>query len=108
MSINGIGAGIGNSGITPGRIHTPEREADTQEVRQPRPTSLPPEARPAKRGPRSEAPPGTDPVLWSVLTTEERAFFAKAQAIGPLTYGPRARAGDRAAPAHGGRIDVRV
>lgn len=108
MSINGIGAGIGNSGITPGRIHTPEREVDAQGVRQPRPASPPPEARAAGRGMPTEPPPGTDPVLWSVLTTEERAFFAKAQAIGPLTYGPRARAGAKAAPAHGGRIDVRV
>ena len=30
---------------------------------------------------------GTDPALWSVLSGEERAFFAKAGAMGPLTYG---------------------
>lgn len=36
-----------------------------------------------------EAPPGTDPALWSVLTTEERRFFSRIQAVGPLTYGPR-------------------
>ena len=35
----------------------------------------------------AEAPPGTDPALWSVLSGEERAFFAKAGAMGPLTYG---------------------
>lgn len=61
----------------------------------------------------AEAPPGTDPALWSVLTTEERTFFAKASAMGPLTYG-RAAAGingaqQQAAPAvRGGRLDVRA
>ena len=54
-----------------------------------------------------EAPPGTDPVLWSVLTAEERRHFAKLQAMGPLTYGPRP------APAtppqvRGARIDLTV
>jgi len=34
-----------------------------------------------------EAPAGTDPALWSVLSSDERAFFAKAGAMGPLTYG---------------------
>ena len=62
----------------------------------------------------AEAPQGTDPALWSVLTTEERAYFAKASAMGPLTYGrvaaginPNANA--NAAPAvRGGRLDVRA
>jgi hypothetical protein len=66
----------------------------------------------------AEAPPGTDPELWSVLTGEERAFFAKAAATGPLTYS-RISAGVRAlqgqpAPVppsagalRGGRLDVR-
>jgi hypothetical protein len=61
----------------------------------------------------AEAPAGTDPALWSVLTTEERTFFAKASAMGPLTYG-RVAAGmsnpaAQAAPAvRGGRLDVRA
>ena len=60
----------------------------------------------------AEAPPGTDPALWSVLTSEERAYFAKATATGPLTYG-RVAAGinpqANAAPAvRGGRLDVRA
>jgi hypothetical protein len=59
----------------------------------------------------AEAPPGTDPALWSVLTTEERTYFAKAATAGPLTYG-RVAAGmtaqNQAAPAvRGGRLDVR-
>jgi hypothetical protein len=35
------------------------------------------------------APAGTDPALWSVLTADERRFFSRLQAVGPLTYGPR-------------------
>ena len=59
----------------------------------------------------AEAPAGTDPALWSVLTTEERTYFAKAATAGPLTYG-RVAAGmttqNQAAPAiRGGRLDVR-
>ena len=59
----------------------------------------------------AEAPAGTDPALWSVLTTEERTYFAKAATAGPLTYG-RVAAGmtsqQQAAPAvRGGRLDVR-
>jgi len=57
-----------------------------------------------------EPPPGTDPALWSVLSGEERAFFAKAGAMGPLTYG-RALAEMKSAqlPAtRGGRLDVKI
>jgi hypothetical protein len=66
----------------------------------------------------AEAPAGTDPALWSVLTGEERAFFAKAAASGPLTYGRVAAgvnalrgnplAGAPAAASRGGRLDVRA
>lgn len=64
-----------------------------------------------------EAPAGTDPALWSVLTGEERAYFAKAAASGPLTYGRIAAGvsalqGGPAAPAtpamRGARLDVRA
>jgi hypothetical protein len=64
----------------------------------------------------AEAPPGTDPELWSVMTGEERAYFAKAATMGPLTYG-RIAAGmsalnggmQQAAPAaRGVRLDVRA
>lgn len=56
-----------------------------------------------------EAPAGTDPSLWSVLTTEERNFFAKTAAMGPLTYG-RIKAVTNPAPpaARGVRLDVRA
>jgi hypothetical protein len=66
----------------------------------------------------AEPPAGTDPALWSVLTGDERAFFAKAAASGPLTYG-RISAGVHAlqgnplaqapmAGARGARLDVRA
>jgi hypothetical protein len=65
----------------------------------------------------SEAPTGTDPALWSVLTGEERAYFAKAAASGPLTYS-RISAGVNALAGHplpappaaslGARLDVRA
>lgn len=55
----------------------------------------------------SEAPAGTDPMLWSVLTSEERSFFARAHAMGQVTYGPGSGSA-RAGMPLGGRVDVRV
>jgi hypothetical protein len=55
-------------------------------------------------------PAGTDPDLWSVLTNDERAHFARLGAMGPLTYG-RVLSGHMAPPAmqaRGGRVDVRA
>lgn len=51
-------------------------------------------------------PPGSDPALWSILTAEERRFFAQQAALGPINYGPRSAAPASNAPL-GGRIDVR-
>ena len=57
----------------------------------------------------SDAPPGTDPTLWSVLTTDERNFFAKSAALGPLTYSRVKAAGNAPPPAaRGVRLDVRA
>ncbi len=57
----------------------------------------------------AEAPAGTDPSLWSVLTADERNFFAKSAALGPLTYG-RIKSTASATPpaARGVRLDVRA
>jgi hypothetical protein len=52
----------------------------------------------------AQAPPGTDPVLWGVLTAEERHYFARLQTSGPLTYGPRS-ANVPPGLVRGGRID---
>jgi hypothetical protein len=57
----------------------------------------------------TEAPAGTDPALWNVLTTEERAFFSKSASLGPLTYGKIKNATMPTPPAmRGGRLDVRA
>jgi hypothetical protein len=56
----------------------------------------------------AEAPRGTDPALWSVLTSEERAFFARARESGPLMYGRGSDGGALAGARIGGRIDVKV
>jgi hypothetical protein len=74
-----------------------------------------PVASPVPAGARTlsaEPPTGVDPQLWSVLTTEERAHFAKLSAMGPLTYGRSAmafRVADAPPPAtRGARLDVRA
>jgi hypothetical protein len=108
--------GIGNSGI--GRpAQLPPAVRDNTRMQQP--TALPPRnpaATPAPVGAEGtqsvpvEPPPGTDPALWSVLSGEERAFFAKAGAMGPLTYG-RAFSEMKSAQlpiARGGRLDVKI
>lgn len=55
-----------------------------------------------------DAPPGTDPDLWSVLTGEERRFFAQTRAMGPVTYGKGNLGVAELALQRGGRLDVRV
>lgn len=62
----------------------------------------------------AEAPAGTDPELWAVLSADERAYFAKVGAMGPLTYG-RIMSGGQYTPAanvgayaRGGRLDVKA
>jgi len=57
-----------------------------------------------------QAPPGTDPDLWSVLSNDERAYFAKLGAMGPLTYG-RVLSGQvqpQQAVSRGARLDVKA
>ena len=58
----------------------------------------------------SASAPAGETSLWDVLTAEEKSFFADAAQMGPLTYGPRPRAGGAPlSPAlpRGQRIDVR-
>jgi hypothetical protein len=57
-----------------------------------------------------EAPAGTDSELWQVLTSEERAYFAKISSMGPLTYGrPSAPTLATDSPmVRGGRLDVKA
>lgn len=52
------------------------------------------------------APSGSDPALWSVLTADERAFFA--QGTQSVTYAAQDRGTPAPASRLGQRIDVRV
>ena len=52
-------------------------------------------------------PDGVDAELWSVLTTEERAHFAKFAAMGGVTYGPNAKGPSRPM-VQGHRLDLRI
>ena len=53
-------------------------------------------------------PAGSDPALWGILTSEERAFFARQATLGPIHYGPGTRSNAPASDGPlGGRIDVR-
>jgi hypothetical protein len=88
----------------PGVLH-PSRAAASQ-----RASVVGPSSSSTEGGVPSTPPPGTDPELWAVLTTEERAYYARVQSLGPLVYGP-GNGSVAAAPelaARGGRIDVRV
>lgn len=73
-----------------------------------------PALRPAVQAPAAgaekalEMPAGTDPALWSILSAEERGYFAKLGAMGPLTYGRVMDGTQRAPVARGGRLDVKV
>src|SRR5581483_10929750 len=110
MSIDGIGgSNIQRPGTQfPVRDNTraPGQKPATQIAPQ---TQTPANAKPAQAVP-AEPPPGTDPALWSVLSGEERAFFAKAGAMGPLTYGRAFSEMKSAQPpvARGGRLDVKI
>ena len=57
----------------------------------------------------AQPPPGTDPELWNVLSNDERTFFAKLGAMGPLSYG-RVLSGQvqpQQAVSRGARLDVK-
>jgi hypothetical protein len=59
-----------------------------------------------------QAPEGTDPALWSILTGEERSYFANNMTSGPLTYSkvmmPNRTAQSALPAVRGGRVDVRA
>ncbi len=109
--------GIGNSGINPTTTRTPLRDGTRTPAQTPStlPSAAnvnraPANAKTAQTAVPAEAPAGTDPALWSILSGEERAFFAKSGSMGPLTYG-RAFSDMKAAqlPANrGGRLDIKI
>ncbi len=82
------------------RVATP---ATSRPIHEPQPVAERGETMPV------EAPAGTDPQLWSVLTSEERSFFAKIGAMGPLTYGHVLSSARTDTPImRGGRLDVKA
>jgi hypothetical protein len=109
--------GVGNSNFPRTPAQLPVRD-NTRATGQPGAPATPAPAQHIQHSPAAgkpahsvpaEAPAGTDPALWSVLSGEERAFFAKAGSMGPLTYG-RAFQEMKSAqlPAsRGGRLDVK-
>ena len=114
MSINGIPGSNIPSLIPPGADAAQSRRAEQR----PATANVPAESRAGAAAEVARAatalpvhaPPGTDPELWSVLNAEERAFFAKVGAMGPLTYG-RVLSGQTPTPSHdmrGGRLNVKV
>ena len=122
MSVNGISGGLAATLIRPQETGRPRVEQDRAATQAPQAqtATMKRPAGAALLAPRqealpAEAPEGTDPKLWEVLTTEERAFFARMTSMGPLTYG-RASTGYTAAAnpsgerplLRGGRIDVKA
>jgi hypothetical protein len=114
MSINGIPPHLGSlRGL---------QDASRPRVDQERPDRVPSSNTPPATGPAraplaagrpeatlpTEPPPGTDPELWSVLSSDERVYFAKVGAMGPLTYGriSNQMRAETAIP-RGGRLDVK-
>ncbi|MDH5590089.1 MAG: hypothetical protein OEZ65_01550 [Gemmatimonadota bacterium] len=113
MTINGISNAYGTPTVLPGLRRPAGTEEAPQQGRSPS-VQTPAEAIHQTAAPRraapslsAQAPEGTDPALWSVLTSEERTFFARARSMGPLTYGP-GRGGATPGGIVGGRVDLRV
>lgn len=111
MNVNGIGASLAS--IRPlqtdprARVEQ-DRAAQTQTPAAATALREPAAAQAAGTALPVAPPAGTDPELWSVLSHEERAFFAKVGAMGPLTYGRMMQGQPGEIPAaRGGRLDVR-
>ncbi len=114
MSVNGISNPYARVGIGTGLVREDRPRVETGHppagaVRTPAaPARTPSVTAPAQSALPAEAPAGTDPELWSVLSAEERSFFAKVGSMGPLTYGRIMTGGAQQLPdARGGRLDVR-
>jgi hypothetical protein len=113
MSINGIRSPYGTLPSQPATTQRPDQTRGARPAPAARPNA-PVQAPATPAGPAAaslQPPPGTDPELWSVLTQDERAFFARLGAMGPLTYG-RVLAGQMpptpSPVSRGGRLDVKA
>ncbi len=110
MSINGVRGPYSPITQRPVAPSTSQTEAArAKQVARPQPAGAP--KAPVSPAAVSVQPPaGTDPELWTVLTPDERSYFAKLGAMGPLTYG-RVLSGQMQPPApsvRGGRLDVKA
>jgi len=114
MSIESLGAVYGPPGVIP---RTPGLEGSGEAgERKPTEALAPTGAEQGSRAPEPratgelppEAPPGTDPELWSVLTADEKRYFARAQTLGPVTYSPGTLGLAEIGLQRGGRLDVKV
>lgn len=121
MSLNGIGnlpPGIPGGLPLAGRPGANERTRANADAAAPAPVATPAAtraqaARAAQRAGGAlpaEAPAGTDPELWKILTSDERQHFATAGARGPLTYGHLARSQppQELPVSRGARLDLRA
>ncbi|MEK9502497.1 hypothetical protein [Gaopeijia maritima] len=105
--------GISNFPGGLGPLGTPARSGRSSDAAVPRPDTQVESARTemSREAPgASDVPPGTDPELWAVLTTEERSHFARLRSMGPLTYNTASSAGPQqpTQARRGVRLDVRV
>lgn len=117
MSINGVGGPYGTiRPQVPGAARTDAASAQRSGTAQRAVAPAAPAAQKVtatatlSQSVAAAAPQGTDPELWSVLTQDERAYFAKLGAMGPLTYG-RVLSGQMAPTTpnvRGGRLDVKA
>ncbi len=113
MSIQGI-SGYTNPALIPGFDRSKGAEEAANGQRPVRESNALAQANaqvakaPARNSVPLDPPAGTDPALWSVLTSEERSFFSRARSMGPLTYGPGSSGADLPGVSLGGRIDVRI
>ena len=108
MQTNGLGAPMPRS-VNPRQGYGVDTSAPAVRPTFPTRAQPAPIERPAApvEQPESLRPPkGTDPELWKVLTADERAFFAREEAMGPLSYGHHIAAGPTI-PARGGRLNLR-
>jgi hypothetical protein len=101
MSVSGVPSGA----PAPGHIPAPARVGHPTAAALPAAAPVRPtrEAAPAAE----EVPAGSDPALWSILTSEERSFFQRQAALGPITYA-RARPAPSSDGPIGQRIDLRA
>ena len=101
---------------------TPIHSGFASPVYAPRPRSAPPAAverggavdasarvEVARRSLPADAPEQTDSTLWGVLSSDERAYFARASSTRSATYGPGGTGVvESPAVSLGGRIDLKV